>query len=340
LTRLVNRAEEGRQTHELAEVLEIMDEKDTLKKWAGGCRLPLEEWAWLNRHGIFEEPRLREYAAPFPPKPLISNVSGLTNEQDFAQHGVDIYAALTAASPRPLTEYENILDFGCGCGRLARMFKGHPHRITGCDVDPRHVSWIGENLDYMRAVRTAVHPPLPFERDEFDLVIGISVFTHMNELSQDGFLDELHRITAPGGRLLLTVHGSTALKRAKEEKGIYDMLSVDGDRFAEACDRFRENRHAFILQHGHLTQLPPGNAKGPEAGKQTLLTRGWHFLRRRLRVSQTPQEGAYEYGITFIPEAYITERWTRWFRVEEIRKGAIHNFQDIVVLRPEKGSSR
>lgn len=162
----------------------------------------------------------------------------------------------------------------------------------------------------------------------------------MNEWSQYGFLKELRRIASPEGRLLLTIHGERALERAKVEKAIFDMLSVDGELFAEACDRFGRNRHAFILQHGHLTESPPETARMEEPGKTALWKRGWRHLRERYSIRRKAPEGAYEYGITFIPEKYVAEHWSRWFRVEEIRRGAIHNFQDIVVLRPRKEGVR
>ena len=122
----------------------------------------------------------------------------LHSEADFASHGVDFYLALSAASPKPLLEYRSILDFGCGCGRLARMFKGHPYRIAGCDIDQRHIQWIQQSLDYMDARVTSVRPPLPYVDNEFDAVISISIFTHLNENSQDEFLLELRRITKMG----------------------------------------------------------------------------------------------------------------------------------------------
>ena len=132
-------------------------------KWELGCQLPLDEWAWLNKIGMFEDASLRRYTAPFPPVALMNNVSGLNDESDFAIHGVDIFRALTEASPKAMSTYKNILDFGCGCGRLARMFKGHPHKITGCDVDPRHIQWMSANLDYVHAVLTTTQPPLPLK---------------------------------------------------------------------------------------------------------------------------------------------------------------------------------
>ena len=286
------------------------------KNYDLGCRLPVEDWLWLNGSAIFDDSLLRPHVAPFPPQELMTNVSGLTNERDFAAHGVEIFRALTLASPKPVTDYRDILDFGCGCGRLARMFKGHPNRIVGCDIDKRHVNWIAGNLDYMDARLISVNPPLPFGNDEFDAIVSISVFTHLTEKSQDDFLAELARITSRDGYLFLTVHGARALERAKSEQMIRDMLWMDEKSFDKACLEFEQNRHAFILQQGHLTTVGVDKA----------------FKRTAKTVIEEP----YQYGITFIPEQYIFIHWAKWFHVVEIRRGAIHDFQDIVVLRPRK----
>jgi 2-polyprenyl-3-methyl-5-hydroxy-6-metoxy-1,4-benzoquinol methylase len=119
----------------------------------------IDEWVWLNQSGIFDAPSLRRYVARFPPVDLMENVSGLKSERDFAKHGVDCFMALVEASPRALTDYRSMLDFGCGCGRLSRMLKGHPRRISGCDIDHRHVDFINNNLDFMRVTLSSVYPP-------------------------------------------------------------------------------------------------------------------------------------------------------------------------------------
>lgn len=274
-----------------------------------GCRMPVKDWIWLNRTGVFEEPSLMKYVSPFPPPQLMQNVSGLTSEKDFASHGGDIYTALSAASPKPLSEYDGILDFGCGCGRLARMFKGHPYKVSGCDIDRRHIEWVNQKLTHVSAAVSSVHPPIPYADNEFEAIISISIFTHLNEKSQDEFLSELHRVCRPGGYLFLTVHGEQALSRAINEKSIRDMISVDEDRFQKARSEFAKGRHAFILQHGHLTTTD---------GKHSLINE------------------PFEYGITFIPEQYVRAHWSRWFDVLDYRHGAIHSFQDIVVLAPKK----
>src|SRR4249919_1918518 len=118
-----------------------------MSDYALGCRMPAAEWAALNRTGVFRDQQLQRYVGPYPPQELMQNTTGLTKASDFASHGADFWLALSEAAPKPLSEYSSVLDFGCGCGRLGRMFKGHPGRIAGCDIDRRHVEWCSSALD-------------------------------------------------------------------------------------------------------------------------------------------------------------------------------------------------
>lgn len=282
--------------------------------YSRGCRLPVAEWAALNRTGVFSDSTLMQYVGPFPPLELMQNTTGLTTQSEFAGHGADFWTALSDASPKPLSEMASILDFGCGCGRLSRMFKGHPGRIAGCDIDHRHVEWCASALDGVETRLSSVVPPIPFADNEFELVVSISIFTHLNESSQDQFLSELARVCRPDGLLLLTVHGARALERAVSEPKIRAMLEVDEERFQRARQDFASGKLAFILQYGHLTTI----------GKDGSLATD-------MIISEP-----FEYGITFTPESYIHGHWSKWFEVVGYRVGAVHDFQDIVVLRPRK----
>lgn len=281
-----------------------------------GCKLPVDEWVHLNRTAVFNNPALRDYVSPFPPQALMQNTSGLTNESDFASHGADFWIALSKASLKPFSEFVSILDFGCGCGRLARMFKGHPGYIAGCDIDHRHVEWCSAALGHMETKLSSVRPPIPFADNEFEAVISISIFTHLTESSQDQFLQELARVCRPDGLLFLTIHGSRALDRAISDPPIRALLDMREDLFQAARQKFADGQHAFILQQGHLTTV--GNPT-----QQELLTE---------KVISDP----FEYGITFIPENYLRTHWAQWFDLVDYRVGALHDFQDIVVLRPKK----
>lgn len=300
------------------------------EEYSLGCKMPIEMWIWLNRTGVFENPELRRFVSPFPPANIMESVSGLTEEKDFASHGADFFLSLSAASPKPLADYHHLLDFGCGCGRLARLFKGHPHYVSGCDIDWRHVEWVKEHLDYMDASLSSVRPPLPYADNTFDGIISISIFSHLNEESQNLFLEDLYRIAQPGCYLFLTVHGQVALNRSLQEKSVKDMISVDEALFRKACDDFAKGEYAFILQHGHLTNL---------SDNLTLLDKLKRWFGMQKSQSSVTSEiisDHYEYGITYIPEEYLRTHWTKWFNVVDYIPGGLYGWQDIAVLTPNK----
>jgi SAM-dependent methyltransferase len=259
---------------------------------------PLQAWIHLNKRGIFEDPELRSRVAPFPPVELRQAVSGTDNEQHFAEHGTDIFEAISSCSHRPLADFGNILDFGCGCGRLGRIFLGHPSKLTGCDIDARHVEWINENLSHMSAVKTAPNRPLPFEDATFDAVISVSVFSHITEASHLFYLRELERIAKSGAYLFLTIHGETAFQRVKTTERYFNLVGIPSEELPDAASRMYCDMYTFIRQgEGH------------------------------------PTDRDYDYGITFIPTNYIHRKWSRHFEIVKIASGAIHDWQDIVVLR-------
>ncbi len=102
--------------------------------------------------------------------------------------------------------------------------------IWGSDIDPEAIAWLQKTYSPKYGqFRLAPHaPPLPFEDGFFDFVFGISVFTHLPEDMQFGWLAEMQRITRPGGYLIMTTSGEgnysklpDDLRRKVEEKGFF-----------------------------------------------------------------------------------------------------------------------
>lgn len=257
--------------------------------------------AWLARNLIVDGGAdAAGEIAPFPPAELMHNTTGLTDPRDFASHGVDFIRALDAASPVRLRDVGSILDFGVGVGRVARLFHGFRGRYVGMDVDARHIRWVRTHLRHVNAVLTEPRRPLPAAADAFDAVISVSVFSHLSEADHLFYLDELARVARPGAVLLLSVHGDRALERAAGEEAIFRMLDIPRPALAAAVRECAAGSgYAFIRQNGHLTS------------------------------------DAYDYGITFVSGAYIRAEWGRRFEVLAIASGALHDFQDVVVLKAQ-----
>lgn len=120
----------------------------------------------------------------------------------------DIEAALMKIN-KDLSSFKQILDFGCGCGRMLIWFAEHSRSsyFYGTDIDVDAISWCRNNLDFARFSINKPLPPLQYPSEMFDLIYAISVFTHLNEDYQFRWLSELERIAKPKGILLLTVNG-------------------------------------------------------------------------------------------------------------------------------------
>lgn len=118
----------------------------------------------------------------------------------------DELAALFAERGAPLSGMTRVLDFGCGCGRLARHWPRHTTAaIEGFDINPDLVRWCQGHLPGTYGV-SRLRPPLPVAEARYDGVIGFSVFTHLRAETQRAWCAELARVTRPGGVLALTFH--------------------------------------------------------------------------------------------------------------------------------------
>jgi SAM-dependent methyltransferase len=143
----------------------------------------------------------RAFGGPMPPPGLRARV-GLGSRDEFTLVGREGTRQLLEAVGRRGGDW---LDFGCGCGRLARYLieSGVPRSYSGVDVDARQIDWAARNLGGRFTVMRP-EPPLPFDDASFDVVLAISIFTHFTETEQFGWLAEIRRLLRPGGRLVST----------------------------------------------------------------------------------------------------------------------------------------
>jgi SAM-dependent methyltransferase len=118
--------------------------------------------------------------------------------------------------------YESVFDFGCGCGRLARILllqKERPRNYVGIDVHKEMIEWCERHLtpldphfrflhhdvyahSYAPGNRLQLAEPFPVPDGEATLVIALSVFTHLYLSQAEYYLSEVARILKPGGTAL------------------------------------------------------------------------------------------------------------------------------------------
>jgi SAM-dependent methyltransferase len=149
---------------------------------------------------------------PLPPRELRARATGTGNAQWFQKSGRMSVAALESAIVSlgvKWSDFGRILDFGAGCGRLLRHLLPRVPlaRVWACDTDSAAMAWLERQMPRVHARRTDHEGPLPFTSALFDLVVAVDVFTTFDETSQDRWLQELMRVTRPGGLFLVTTNG-------------------------------------------------------------------------------------------------------------------------------------
>jgi SAM-dependent methyltransferase len=168
-----------------------------------------EGWGWF---------RLLDPTLPFPGQEGIDLVGG-----EFLGSGLDIFTQLVQRAG--LKPGEDILDVGCGTGRVAYVLTYYMDaraRYEGFDVVERLVRWAEAEITsrfpnfrfrtvdlYNRMYNPkgklkADNWSFPYSEESFDVVFLASVFTHVTGSDLRRYLAEIRRVLRPGGRSLCT----------------------------------------------------------------------------------------------------------------------------------------
>ena len=155
-------------------------------------------------------------ALPMPPFEMRQLV-GPTDEAAFNNpSGAPIFADV------PDVQFESVVDFGCGCGRLARQMiqqRVRPRRYVGFDLHPGMVRWCQRELaprapgfEFLHhdVYNPVFNPdlskpcwlPMPVESGSARLMIALSVFTHITQAQTERYLHEVARVLHPEGVLV------------------------------------------------------------------------------------------------------------------------------------------
>ena len=152
---------------------------------------------------------------PMPPVELRRSV-GLEGTEQFENP----YGVLAFGDDVPAENYTSVLDFGCGCGRVARqmLLQSHsvPARYLGLDLYKPSIDWCQSNLKaagfefrHLNAYNIGLNPQ--GERfaqiggsERFRLINAHSVFTHIIEPDIEFYFEQLASRLERGGTLRTT----------------------------------------------------------------------------------------------------------------------------------------
>jgi trans-aconitate methyltransferase len=194
--------------------------RDPFNRWQD-IYFPLQAW----RNKLFAE----------PDGPRMKRTQGNTDFFWYVLYGTTAAEVLNEVTKtyfgKGLADFRDICDWGCGCARVVQAV----HRIApkanivGLDIDQDNITWCQGNIPYAQFEHVPLFPPTDIPDGRFDLLYGISVFTHLTRQAFEAWRDELHRLVRPGGVVLVTVNRGASLVRMGNEELIVRALATGFD---------------------------------------------------------------------------------------------------------------
>lgn len=191
-----------------------------------------------------------------------------------ALHAIQTALADARRSPDTL---KRILDLPSGHGRALRFIKkAFPHaHLTACDLNADGVAFCAETFGAEPVVsrKEVAAIPLP---GGYDLIWCGSLFTHLPAVQCEAFMRLFQRVLAPGGILVLTLHGrhyAETVGNGKEATGLAREVEVSLHR------QYRQSGFGYVDypgQSGYGYSLTH-----PDFVQARFITAGWQFIRHR-----------------------------------------------------------
>src|SRR5262249_40439509 len=200
-------------------------------------------------------------STPLPDPELIFLVNGHRDKQQFAisrRATVTNIIELLSEAGIDYRNFESIMDFGCGCGRILAGWEGllSDHTaLVGCDINPKLIEFCTANIPFARTFISDFLPPINNVADaQFDFVYVASVFTHLTLPAARAWANELARVIKTNGILMVSYSGgyyepilAKLSKRGLRELKKWILLlppwkaRADASRIKQVCD-IREGR--------------------------------------------------------------------------------------------------
>jgi ubiquinone/menaquinone biosynthesis C-methylase UbiE len=175
-------------------------------KWMNEIHFRIQQGSHLIKNTLF---RKKHPALAIPPDRHLFETFQLDYALYFADGQLAAKELIEWSKPFLLNKPTHILDWGCGVGRIIQHIPSMlPKAICyGADINKERINWCRKHLEDV-LFDCIEDEQLPYPSGLFDLIFGISVFTHINGNDQAFWLKELQRIAKPGGVIIISTHGS------------------------------------------------------------------------------------------------------------------------------------
>jgi ubiquinone/menaquinone biosynthesis C-methylase UbiE len=180
----------------------------------------------IKNHAINKKFKILNPNIPLPPDYLIFESFQLNYSEYYTESIDSAKSLLKKISKHKEINNVNILDWGCGPGRIIR----HIPELTNfecnyyaTDYNEKSIQWCRANLKNIEFNHNSLEAKLPYKDDNFDIIYGLSIITHLSEAMHYEWYNELYRVLKRGGIMLLTSQGDNfRTKLTPQELELYE----------------------------------------------------------------------------------------------------------------------
>jgi 2-polyprenyl-3-methyl-5-hydroxy-6-metoxy-1,4-benzoquinol methylase len=170
---------------------------------------------------------------------------------------------------------KRVLDLACGSGYGCAILSDVAASVVGVDLDAAALVECARrhrlpNVRFVAGDARAV----PLASGQFDLVTSFETIEHLPERDVDTYLDELHRLLVPGGRLLISTPDRDSYSLGGRTGNPFHFFEFTRAEFAERLSRRFELAEMFgqDFAPGWQVRAARAVARGPLF---RLASRGW-----------------------------------------------------------------
>ncbi len=162
------------------------------------------------------------------------------------------------------TETIKLLEFASGYGCVTRHLIKEEMKldITSCDIHQEAVNFIEEKLGVNGLLSCTQPENLNLDLNLYDVIFGLSFFSHMPDTTWFRWLSSLYNAVIPGGLLIFTTHGYQSMKACESPEA---KLNAKGYCFlagSEQLDLNAQDYGVMIVSPAYVCEkikLLPGN---------------------------------------------------------------------------------
>ncbi|MEM9886445.1 MAG: class I SAM-dependent methyltransferase [Bacteroidota bacterium] len=175
--------------------------------WTDWLRFLLQKWRNRRINRAFKE---KHPEVQLPPDYLMYESFQLNYEKYYTESQASAQWLVNHLKPYMNLSSARILDWGCGPGRIIRHLPsllGARGEYYGTDYNAKSIAWCKANLAHIQFSHNGLAANLSYQDNFFDVIYGISIFTHLSKELHWNWIAELQRILRKDGLLFLTTQG-------------------------------------------------------------------------------------------------------------------------------------